>query len=216
MAETLELLEQEQTIAEDLPFDQRSDVTVEELANVSTPYPAELYDGRIVYKMPNYEHAVLQAELIGELKIYLKKNPIGQVLGEANFKLWPDREHESRIPDLAFIKKENAPENPRSFPQGAPDLAVEIISPNDNFLKVMTKVDEYLAQGAQAVWLVMAEKREVLVCSPGGRFTSVRDTLVAPGILPEFELPLNNIFGEPSEPTQTDERQDEKQSVKAK
>ena len=144
--------------------------------------------------MPNYEHAVLQAELIGELKIYLKKNPIGQVLGEANFKLWPDREHESRIPDLA----------------------VEIISPNDNFLKVMTKVDEYLAQGAQAVWLVMAEKREVLVCSPGGRFTSVRDTLVAPGILPEFELPLNNIFGEPSEPTQTDERQDEKQSVKAK
>lgn len=51
----------------------------------------------------------------------------------------------------------------------APDLAIEIISPEDNFLAMMNKVDEYLEQGSQIFWLVISNTREVLVWTPQGK-----------------------------------------------
>jgi Uma2 family endonuclease len=50
-------------------------------------------------------------------------------MSEVNFRLWPERNKESRIPDLAFVKKERMPKNWMHFPAIAPDLAVEIASP---------------------------------------------------------------------------------------
>jgi Uma2 family endonuclease len=85
------------------------------------------------------------------------------------------------------------PEDLRRFPAIAPDLAVEIISPEDNFLKVMNKVDAYLEQGTQIVWVVIADTREALVCTAAGKH-SVRDVLTAPELLPGFELPVGKIF----------------------
>lgn len=176
-----------------IPIEKRTDVTVDELEKLSLPYPAELYNGRVVYKMANYAHGLIQVNLGAELKIYLRQNPIGHVLSETNFKLWPNRPKESRIPDIAFLKKERLPDDPYRFPDMAPDLAIEIISPDDSFSKVMKKVDAYLEQGAELVWLVFAETREVLVCTKESKY-SVRDILTASDLLPGFELPVERIF----------------------
>jgi Uma2 family endonuclease len=80
--------------------------------------------------------------------------------------LWPERDDQSRFPDVAFVKKERMPKDRRRFPPIAPDLAVEIISPDDNLDDVWDKVDEYLEQGTQIVWVVIPKKSEVLVCAP--------------------------------------------------
>jgi Uma2 family endonuclease len=176
-----------------LPIEQRTDVTVDELERTSLPYPAELYNGKVVFKMASFEHGKIQIRIGAKLDLYLEQNPIGFAVTETNFRLWPDRADQSRIPDVAFVKKERVPENLRRFPAIAPDLAVEIISPEDSFLKVMNKVDAYLEQGTQIVWVVIADTREVLVCTATSKH-SVRDVLTAPELLPGFELPVSKIF----------------------
>ena len=176
-----------------IPLEQRTDVTVDELQKMSLQFPAELYNGRVDYKLPNLEHGFIQLNFATELKLYLRQNPIGIVMVETNFKLWSDRPKESRIPDVAFIKKERIPTNWRSFPLMAPDIAIEIISPEDNFFRVMNKVDAYLEQGSEIVWLVISETREVLVCTKEKK-TSEKDTVTAPDLLPGFALPVEKIF----------------------
>ena len=57
----------------------------------------------------------------------------------------------------------------------------------------MEKVDAYLQQGTQIVWIVIPSTREVLVCTAQGKHT-VRDKLIAPELLPGFELPVADIF----------------------
>jgi Uma2 family endonuclease len=178
---------------EEVPLEQRTDVTVDELERLSLPFPAELYNGRVVFKMPNFAHAVIQINIGDKIKRYLEAHPIGLVGGDANFRLWPERRHESRGPDVSFILKERLPQNLFRFLPMAPDLAVEILSPGDSFMQMMEKVDEYLRQGVKIVWVAIANTREVLVCTPKGKY-SVRDTLTAPELLPGFELPVQDIF----------------------
>ncbi len=176
-----------------LPLEQRTDVTVDELEQMSLPMPAELYNGRVVFKMANPLHAAIQWTIGGELYIYLKKNPIGTAFTEAHFRLWPERGMEARIPDVSFIVKERLPKDWLHYPAMAPDLAVEVLSPTDSFNDMMEKVDEYLQQGTQIVWVVITSTREVLVCTAEGKHT-VRDVLTAPNLLPGFELPVKTIF----------------------
>ncbi|MFQ5638925.1 MAG: Uma2 family endonuclease [bacterium] len=184
---------QKRAVSEALPIEQRTDVTVDELEKTSLPYPAELYNGKVVYKMANPEHGIIQGIIITKFNLYLEQNPIGFAMTETNFRLWPDRPRESRIPDIAFVKKERMPDDLHKFPSIAPDLAVEIISPEDNFLAVMNKADEYLEQGTQIVWLIIPDAREVLVCTKQSK-QSVRNVLTAPELLPGFELPISQIF----------------------
>ncbi len=176
-----------------LSLEGRTDVTVDELERASLPASAELYDGKVVFKMPNLEHGMVQLNFAAEFKNYLRQNPVGYAMTETNFRIWPERLRESRIPDLVFLKKERLPKDLRHFPALAPDLAVEIISPEDNFSEVMDKVDAYLEQGTQVVWLIMCVKREALICTSSG-IRRERKKLAAPDLLPGFELSLEKIF----------------------
>ncbi len=178
-----------------LPLEMRDDVTNDELEKMSLDYPAELYNGRVEYKMANLAHGVIQATIATTLNEYLRNNRLGYAVMEVNFRLWPERNKESRIPDIAFVKKERMPKNWLRFPAIAPDLAVEIASPEDKLSKVMKKVEAYLAQGTQIVWLVLVENREVLVCTSQGK-QSERNVLTAPELLPGFELRVSEIFAD--------------------
>ncbi len=178
---------------QEMLLEQRTDVTVDELERLSLPYPAELYDGKVVFKMPNFAHAVIQNNIGKKIGIYLDANPIGLVGGDANFRLWPERKKDSRAPDVSLILKDRLPENLHRYLPVVPDLAIEILSPDDSFERMMEKVDEYLSQGVKLVWIVITSTREVLVCTAQGKY-SVRDTLTAPELLPGFELPVKDIF----------------------
>jgi Uma2 family endonuclease len=178
---------------ETLPLEQRDDITVDELERLALPATAELYEGRLVFKMANPLHAALAARLATELNNYMDTNLIGMVFTEAHYRLWPERNNRVRVPDVSFVLTERLPEDLLHYPAMAPDLAVEILSPTDNFLEVMDKVDEYLQQGAKIVWLVIPQKEEVLVCTVEGKH-SVRELLTAPELLPGLEIPLKKVF----------------------
>jgi Uma2 family endonuclease len=201
MAEVIDTLEIEvppskgvrSFVDEDIPIEQRTDVTVDELERMSLPYPAELYNGKVVYKMANPAHGMLQLKIGKLLDLYLDENPVGYAMTETNFRLWPNRPKESRIPDVAFIRKERMPEDLLRFPPIAPHLAVEVYSPDEKLSEVLDKIDAYLEQGAQMVWLIIPRTREALVFTAGIRFKAV-DVLAAPDLLPGFELPVSKIF----------------------
>lgn len=176
---------------QEIPLEQRTDVTVEELEKLSIS--AELYDGKVVFKINTLAHGVIQANIGTEIGNYLDSHPIGLVGSNANYRLWPENNRESRAPDVSFILKERLPKDLFCFPRMAPDLAVEILSFDDSFEDMMGKVDEYLSQGAKLVWVVITRTREVLVCTAQSKYI-VKDKLTAPELLPGFELPVPEIF----------------------
>ena len=178
---------------QDIPLEQRTDVTVDELEKLSLPFPAELYNGKVVYKMPNAAHAIIQNKIGHKIENYLEAHPIGVVMGNGNYRLWPERNKESRAPDVSFILNDRLPKDLFRYPAMAPDLAVEILSPGNDFEDMMEKVDEYLAPGARLVWVVITKTREVLVCTAQSKYI-VKDKLTAPELLPGFELPVKDIF----------------------
>jgi Uma2 family endonuclease len=180
-------------VGQDIPLEQRTDVTVDELEKLSLPFPAELYNGKVVFKMPNFLHGVIQGNVVYEINAYLRVHPIGLVGNNANYRLWPERATESRAPDVSFVLKDRLPQNLQRYLPIVPDLAVEILSPGNDFEDMMEKVDDYLAQGAKLVWVVICRRREVLVCTAQSKYI-VKDKLTAPELLPGFELAVKDIF----------------------
>jgi Uma2 family endonuclease len=143
--------------------------------------------------MATLAHGLVEANVAGLLGDYLDTRPVGVVAIGVNFRLWSDRPKESRVVDVCFIVNERVPKNKWRFPAMAPDLAVEIIQPDDDFTEMMEKAEAYFQQGAKIVWLVLISTREVLVCTAEGKH-SVRDVLAADGVLPDFALLIHDIF----------------------
>lgn len=103
-----------------------------------------------------------------------------------------------RAPDAAFVSSERLMSTPKRGPyfEGAPDLAVEVVSPGNTTLEVGEKVRDYLAAGASAVWVIDPRDETVTVHRPGQapRKLSRRDTLDGAPTLPGFRLPVARIF----------------------
>jgi Uma2 family endonuclease len=69
--------------------------------------------------------------------------------------------------DVAFWSRERLPEIPEGWIAVPPDLAIEVVSPNDMFSRIQKKVKHYLTHGVRLVWLVDPENRSVTVYRPG-------------------------------------------------
>jgi Uma2 family endonuclease len=82
------------------------------------------------------------------------------------------------------------------YPTIVPDLAVEVVSPNDEPADVAAKVTFYVAHGVLLVWVVYPRSPRVIVHQPGQepRTLGIADTLGGGEILPGFHLPVASIF----------------------
>jgi putative restriction endonuclease len=95
------------------------------------------------------------------LGMYLKANRLGELYPATSFQIGANE----RIPDLAFVSAARIPpegEPDTKWPM-PPDLAVEVISPNDLYEKVYAKAMEYLATGVKQVWLVSPEHHTITI-----------------------------------------------------
>ena len=159
----------------------------------------EFVDGQPKEKeMPGARHSGVGTRLIIELGIYLRSHPIGCVYGEASFQIGK-REH---IPDVAFVALERIP--PEGEPETkwpfAPDLAVEVISPNDIFDDVFTKMREYFAAGVKQVWLISTEHRVVIVHESPTHSDMLEEDreLTCESLLPGFRCRVADLFKSPA------------------
>jgi Uma2 family endonuclease len=161
----------------------------------------ELIDGILVEKdMASFESR-LGCILIFFLELFLEKNDLGVVLGEAGLlRLFPGR---VRAPDVSFISWKNMPneEFPReAIASLAPDLAVEILSAGNTPGEMQLKLQDYFQAGSRLVWLVDPETRTVRVyTSPRrSRLLTEEDTLDGGKVLPGFSLPIKKWFARAS------------------
>ena len=88
------------------------------------------------------------------------------------------------------------PREAKGFFHGAPDLAVEVLSPSDTVEEIEAKVDEYLAAGTQLVWVVNPRRQTVSVYRKDGTTTILRreDALNGESVVPGFSLSLAELF----------------------
>ena len=101
-----------------------------------------------------------------------------------------------RGPDVAFYSIARHPNPPSDYFEIPPDLAVEVLSPDDRRAAVRDKIREYVTAGVRLVWLVDPETRTVLVYRGSLRGTEYdeTDTLDGGDVLPEFTCQVADLF----------------------
>jgi Uma2 family endonuclease len=120
----------------------------------------ELVAGRLFPMTPvGWMHGAIVTRLLVRLGGHVESGRLGVAFTEVGFRLASDPDT-VRAPDVAFIRRERLPTGlPRGFWQGPPDLAIEVLSPDDRPGDIRDKVAEYLAHGVPLVVVVDPDER---------------------------------------------------------
>ncbi len=149
--------------------------------------------------MPNPVHGRIQARIAAKMLLHVEENNLGAVYTETHFEF---AKNLSRIPDIAFISFERFPEEGEDKSSRwhiAPDLAVEVVSPTDDYENVQEKITEYFTFGVRQVWIISPESKTFTVyfSRTEVKILTETDELVGEEILPGFRLKLSDIFTVP-------------------
>ena len=160
----------------------------------------ELRRGELIRMSPTGAvHGDVTAELSARMRVHGREQRLGRVFGaETGFRLSADPDT-VRAPDVAFVRAERLTDGvPEGYFQGAPDIAVEVVSPADRAADVREKVAEYLAAGSQLVWVVYPRPCGVSVFRADGSTTELtaNDTLEGEDVLRGFRCPIAELFAD--------------------
>ena len=156
----------------------------------------ELINGELVEKVPTEQHGTIAANATTEFNLY-KRQHGGRVTVESRYRPVDDTRND-RLPDVAYTRPENVePIVTKGAVLHMPDLILEIKSPSDTYLEMREKALYYLKNGASLVWLVFPERQEVEVHTADTVVTFGSDDALDGGnVLPEFTLPVRDLFTE--------------------
>jgi Uma2 family endonuclease len=164
----------------------------------------ELVDGELKELNVSYLSSFVAGEVYFRLRSHAGSNRLGWVSPEGtSFRCFPDDENRVRRADVAFHRLDRlTAEQARSDGHCtvAPDLVVEVVSPNDLAYEVEAKRNEWLDAGAQLVWVIDPIQQEVRAFRADGSVALFRrtDTLTAEPVLPEFRVLVAELFRLPT------------------
>lgn len=178
----------------------RSGLTADDLLHMSRDpsHRYELVKGELVQMPPvGGEHADVAAEVTARLRPHAQRHRLGTVLVEAGFRLASDPDT-VRAPDVSFIAATRVPAGglPKGYITGVPDLAVEVMSPDDTASDVEVKVQEYLEHGTRLVLVVHPRTCTVTAYRPDGTARVFRgdDILDLGDVVAGFTVPVRELF----------------------
>ena len=159
----------------------------------------ELVKGELVKMTPaGSEHGEVALAIGSLVREFARHHNLGKTYAaETGFVLSrnPDT---VRAPDAAFVSAERVMHQERreGFFDGAPDLAVEVVSPADTDEDVEEKVLEYLQAGTRLVWVVRPRTKTITAYRSltNIRVLTLQDTLDGADVLPGFAVPVKEIF----------------------
>ncbi|HEV2379883.1 MAG TPA: Uma2 family endonuclease [Terriglobia bacterium] len=152
----------------------------------------ELVEGELITMAPAMlPHNLVRDNFVIVLKPFVRSHDLGTVVAEQPFHLFGDT---IRVPDVAFVRsgREVAADRPI---EGAPDLAVEVISPSNTPREIAQRISDYFAAGCQRVWVAYFQEREVYIHGLAG-VTRRRgdDVLEDADLLPGFSAKVSELF----------------------
>jgi Uma2 family endonuclease len=162
----------------------------------------EVVDGELIMSPKNnYQHQNICGRLFVALYNYNRAQRLGVVRGSSAGYWMLNRN--CRAPDISFVPRErlqNLNFNPsaKKFFPGAPDLAVEILSPDNSRGEIDKRLRDFFASGTQIAWIIDPETESAEIChsltqrqliGPGGQLDGER-------LLPGFRYPISDLFKE--------------------
>lgn len=179
--------------------------TAEDLLAAGDLGPCELVGGTLVMMSPaGFEHGVITQRIAAFLHAYVAAQRLGVVTAAETGFLLARSPDTVRAPDVAFVAESRLPRGRVvGFFEGAPDLAVEVLSPSDLRDEAArdrsaAKIRDWLAAGCLEVWSVDPGSRTVTVHRPNGAVTLGNDAdAVTSIVLPGFAVALADIFQPP-------------------
>lgn len=168
----------------------------------------ELVDGQLVARNVGSISSWVGGRLYGLLFAYCQARALGWVWpADKGFQCFPDAPDKVRKPDVSFIKSDRLHNDqlPEGFVKIAPDLAVEVVSPNDRVYEVDAKVLEYLGAGVPLVWVINPKVRIACVHRADGSTQLLRETdeLSGEQVVPGFRCSVRELFPPDPQPTTT-------------
>lgn len=162
----------------------------------------ELVHGEFVERHLGQRSSRIGGKLLHLLYVFNEAAGLGCIYpADASYQCFPDDPQKVRKPDVSFICKER--QAPQDEPEGHsrihPDLAVEVLSPNDLADEIDEKVADYLGVGVLLVWVVHPRLRMVVVHRHDGTSAVRReqDELSGEAVLPGFRCLVRELFTGP-------------------
>jgi Uma2 family endonuclease len=171
--------------------------TVEDVAALlGDNYRDTLIRGAL-YRMPppGGRHGRIVHVVGRHLGNFIAKHGLGAIYDQSGFIF--ERHPDTLLgPDLAFVRQDQVPVDDVGYPEVAPDLVVEVVSPSQTGPSIEEKTAIYLAAGVRLVWVIDPERRTLRVHHANGTesLLSEHDEIDGEDVLPGFRLPVARLF----------------------
>lgn len=185
----------------------KSRITADELTTMPDEKRYELIEGELVERPPAGNESSWIAMYLGSLLFnHCLANRLGWVFdSESGYQCFPGDPNRVRKPDVSFVRFGRLPNEqiPKGYAKLAPDLAVEVVSPNDLAEEVESKVSQFLAAGVRLVWVVYPETRSVRVHRVDRSIAGLLadEELTGEDVAPGFRRRVGDLFPPPAGPT---------------
>ena len=153
----------------------------------------ELVDGELVATSGNTLHGnSIRDLLIVLLRPAVRERSLGTVVAEQEY----DFNGNAHAPDVSFFgpSKRALAAPDKRVQRFVPDLAIEVVSPNDTFDSILRKKDRYRSCGTEEVWIASPASQEVLVYSARGNRIVREDAELTSDLLPGVRIPVPRLF----------------------
>jgi len=175
-------------------------ITPEDLLALEDSERYELLNGRLMEQSVSLKSSWVAGQIFRLIARFLDEHPIGDLFPEGtSYQCFPEEPRRVRRADVSFIRTGRLTES--QFDSGhcpiAPDLAVEVVSPHDNYADVVAKLDDYFSAGVPLVWVVEPESRTVAVYRNGAESISLlheADELSGEQVIHGFVCRVADIF----------------------
>ena len=162
----------------------------------------EWVNGRALQKVsPQELHARVQCRMAAALGAWADRTRSGRVGTEWEFRVTPPHEPtRPLVPDVAFLSYDRLgydEDDAAQIPYLAPDVAVEIVSPDDRPKDIAERIRVYLASGASLVLVIHPADRTFTAYDSGEPKRFTREMTFEHPALPEFAIEVASAFEKP-------------------
>jgi Uma2 family endonuclease len=175
-------------------------ITAEEFARMPDPPDGsrqELVQGEIItMPPPGGLHGACCSKVDRRLGNFVEANKLGTVTSNDTGFISERDPDTVRGPDISFWSRERLPEVPEGYIEVPPDLAIEVVSPNDHYSRVQQKVRHHLTHGVRLVWVVDPTDRSVTVYRSLQQaiILQEKETITGEDVLPGFSCLVADFF----------------------